>query len=105
MLVNLKKFKSTEEFFSRAKLVIQPTNTNLNFSLLIDDKVAGMVSYFVLEEDENCRPNPYQDKIMGGVQGDPNPFGYQNQINDFVIDNEPYQEIPVIILSMHPLAI
>ena len=38
--------------------------------------------------------NPYQDKIMGGVQGDPNPFGYQNQINDFVIDNEPYQEIP-----------
>ena len=38
--------------------------------------------------------NPYQDKIMGGVQGDPNPFGYQNQINDFVIDNEDYQEIP-----------
>ena len=36
----------------------------------------------------------YQDKIMGGVPGDPNPFGYQNQINDFVIDNEPYQEIP-----------
>ena len=29
----------------------------------------------------------YQDKIMGGVEGDPNPFGYQNQINDFVIDN------------------
>jgi len=38
--------------------------------------------------------NPYQDKIMGGVQGDPNPFGYQNQVNDFVIDNEDYQEIP-----------
>ena len=38
--------------------------------------------------------NPYQDKIMGGLEGDPNPFGYQNQINDFVIDNEPYQEIP-----------
>ena len=38
--------------------------------------------------------NLYQDKIMGGVQGDPNPFGYQNQINDFVIDNEDYQEIP-----------
>jgi hypothetical protein len=36
----------------------------------------------------------YQDKIMGGVRGDPNPFGYQNQINDFVIDNEDYQEIP-----------
>ncbi len=35
----------------------------------------------------------YQDKIMGGVPGDPNPFGYQNQINDFVIDNEPYKEI------------
>ena len=30
----------------------------------------------------------YQDKIMGGVEGDPNPFGYQNQINDFVIDND-----------------
>lgn len=73
MLVNLKKFKSTEEFFSRAKLVIQPTNTNLNFSLLIDDKVAGMVSYFVLEEDENCRPNPYQDKktyMLGNVARD-----------------------------------
>jgi hypothetical protein len=38
--------------------------------------------------------NLYQDKIMGGVRGDPNPFGYQNQINDFVIDNEDYQEIP-----------
>jgi hypothetical protein len=38
--------------------------------------------------------SPYQDKIMGGVRGDPNPFGYQNQINDFVIDNEDYQEIP-----------
>jgi hypothetical protein len=38
--------------------------------------------------------NPYQDKIMGGLEGDPNPFGYQNQINDFVINNEPYQEIP-----------
>ena len=38
--------------------------------------------------------NPYQDKIMGGVQGDPNPFGYQNQVNNFVIDNEDYQEIP-----------
>ena len=36
----------------------------------------------------------YQDKIMGGVQGDPDPFGYQNQINNFVIDNEDYQEIP-----------
>ena len=38
--------------------------------------------------------NPYQDKIMGGVQGDPNPFGYQNQVNNFVIDNEPFNEIP-----------
>ena len=38
--------------------------------------------------------NLYQDKIMCGVRGDPNPFGYQNQINDFVIDNEDYQEIP-----------
>lgn len=40
------------------------------------------------------RDNRYLDKIMGGVQGDPNPFGYQNQVNDFVIDNEDYQEIP-----------
>jgi len=40
------------------------------------------------------RDNTYLDKIMGGVQGDPNPFGYQNQVNDFVIDNEDYQEIP-----------
>jgi hypothetical protein len=31
---------------------------------------------------------------MGGVQGDPNPFGYQNQVNNFVIDNEPFNEIP-----------
>jgi len=38
--------------------------------------------------------NIYQDKIMGGVQGDPNPFGYQNQVNNFVIDNEPFNEIP-----------
>ena len=37
--------------------------------------------------------NPYQSKIMGGVQGDSNPFAYQNEINDFVINNEPYQEI------------
>jgi hypothetical protein len=36
----------------------------------------------------------YQDKIMGGVEGDPNPFGYQNQINNFVIDNEEFEEIP-----------
>ena len=36
----------------------------------------------------------YQDKIMGGVEGDPNPFGYQNQINDFVIDNEEFEEVP-----------
>jgi hypothetical protein len=40
------------------------------------------------------RDNTYLDKIMGGVQGDPNPFGYQNQVNNFVIDNEDYQEIP-----------
>jgi len=40
------------------------------------------------------RDNRYLDKIMGGVQGDPNPFGYQNQVNNFVIDNEDYQEIP-----------
>jgi len=40
------------------------------------------------------RDNRYLDKIMGGVQGDPNPFGYQNQVNDFVIDNEPFNEIP-----------
>ena len=40
------------------------------------------------------RDNTYQDKIMGGVQGDPNPFGYQNQVNNFVIDNEPFNEIP-----------
>ena len=31
---------------------------------------------------------------MGGVEGDPNPFGYQNQINDFVIDNEEFEEVP-----------
>ena len=70
MLVNLKKFGSPEEFFSRAKLVVQSTNTNLNFSLLIDDKVAGMVSFYILEEDENCRPSPYQDKktyMLGNV--------------------------------------
>jgi len=36
----------------------------------------------------------YQDKIMGGVEGDPNPFGYQNQINNFVIDNEEFEEVP-----------
>ena len=40
------------------------------------------------------RDNTYLDKIMGGVQGDPNPFGYQNQVNNFVIDNEPFNEIP-----------
>ena len=40
------------------------------------------------------RDNRYLDKIMGGVQGDPNPFGYQNQVNNFVIDNEPFNEIP-----------
>ena len=40
------------------------------------------------------RDNTYLDKIMGGVQGDPNPFGYQNQVNNFVIDNEPFDEIP-----------
>ena len=40
------------------------------------------------------RDNTYLDKIMGGVEGDPNPFGYQNQINNFVIDNEPFKEIP-----------
>jgi hypothetical protein len=44
--------------------------------------------------NRNINTTPYQDKIMGGLEGDPNPFGYQNQINDFVIDNEPYQEIP-----------
>ena len=44
--------------------------------------------------NRNINTTPYQDKIMGGVQGDPNPFGYQNQVNDFVIDNEDYQEIP-----------
>ena len=38
------------------------------------------------------RDNTYLDKIMGGVQGDPNPFGYQNQVNNFVIDNEPFNE-------------
>ena len=40
------------------------------------------------------RDNTYLDKIMGGVQGDPNPFGYQNQVNNFVIDNEPFNERP-----------
>ena len=63
MLVNLKKFGSPEEFFSRAKLVIDsPDPLTLNFSLLIDDKVAGMVVFNILEEEDNCRPNPYQNK-------------------------------------------
>jgi len=71
MLVNLKKFGSPEQFFSRAKLVIDsPDHLTLNFSLLIDDKVAGMVVFNILDEEENCRPNPYQNKktfMLGNV--------------------------------------
>ena len=70
MLVNLKKFNGTEDFFSRTKLVIHQEEDRLNFGLLIDNKVAGMVSYFILRKEENCRPQPHQNKstyMLGNV--------------------------------------
>ena len=44
--------------------------------------------------------NLYQDKIMGGVRGDPNPFGYQNQINDFVLIMKIIKKYQDLILEM-----
>ena len=62
MLINLKKFKSTDDFVSRTKLLIDGSDQGLIFNLLIDNKLAGMVSYRALEKHENCRPKPYGSK-------------------------------------------
>lgn len=70
LLVNLNKFGSVEEFLSRCKLVIHEEGLTLGFVLLIDERMAGMVNYIILNDYENCRPNPYQDKrtyMLGNV--------------------------------------
>lgn len=61
MLVNLKKFKSTQDFISRTKLLIDSDSNRFFFTLLIDDKVAAMTTYRALRKDQNCRPKPYQN--------------------------------------------
>jgi len=61
MLINLKKFKNTKDFISRTKLLINGSEEGFVFNLLIDDKLAGMVTYRALEKYENCRPKPYQN--------------------------------------------
>jgi hypothetical protein len=61
ILVNLKKFKSTQDFISRTKLLIDSDSDRFFFTLLIDDKVAGMVTYRALRKDQNCRPKPYRN--------------------------------------------
>jgi len=62
MLINLKKFKGSKDFLSRAKLIIYEEGATLNFNLSIDGQLAGMASYAVLEKQDNCRPKPYQNK-------------------------------------------
>jgi hypothetical protein len=61
------------EFLSRCKIVVQRQEDQLNFSLLLDGKVAGMVSYIVLDKGENCRPSPFQGKttyMLGNIARD-----------------------------------
>ena len=61
------------EFLSRCKIVVQREEERLNFSLLLDGKVAGMVSYIVLDKGENCRPSPFQGKttyMLGNIARD-----------------------------------
>jgi hypothetical protein len=60
MLVNLKKFKSTQDFISRTKLLIDGSDRGFFFTLLIDDKLAAMATYRALRRNENCRPQPYR---------------------------------------------
>lgn len=60
ILINLKKFKNIEDFISRTKLLIDGNDRGIIFTLLIDDKLAGMVSYRALRKNENCRPQPYR---------------------------------------------
>lgn len=71
MLLNFKTLKSTpQDFISRAKIVVHTNADGLNFSLLMDDKIAGMVRYYVLDKTENCRPSPFQSKptyMLGNV--------------------------------------
>lgn len=61
ILINLKKFKSVEDFISRTKLLIDGRSNGFVFNLLIDDKIAGIVTYRTLKKNENCRPDPYKD--------------------------------------------
>lgn len=60
ILINLKKFKSTQDFISRTKLIIDGSDLGIFFNLLIDDKLAGVVTYRALRKNENCRPQPYR---------------------------------------------
>ena len=59
ILINLKKFESVQDFISRTKLLIDGGDNGIIFNLLIDDKLAGMVTYRALRRNENCRPKPY----------------------------------------------
>ena len=63
MLINLKKFKSPSDFLQRTE-IYTATEGGDEFQLTakVDGQVAGNVTYWRFEDEDNCRPKPFSNK-------------------------------------------